>query len=172
MPSSSKTPSLGLNKWLGTDKPKKDDFNADNQKMDDAHKALAATVTANGQSLATHTGNTASHITAAERALWNSKDKMATGKYTGNGAASRKITLGFAPRAGFLYAVGEPVSFADCDAGNNNYLAGFISTSGSTYGITADSTGFTVTQHPAARPNGRTSKLNDASFTYIYTVWP
>lgn len=29
MPSSNKTP-LGLNQWIGTDKPKKDDFNADN----------------------------------------------------------------------------------------------------------------------------------------------
>lgn len=36
MPSSQKTSHLNLNSWSGADKPKMDDFNADNQKLDDA----------------------------------------------------------------------------------------------------------------------------------------
>lgn len=38
MPSTYKTPFLGLNRFIGSDKPKMDDFNRDTQKLDDKLK--------------------------------------------------------------------------------------------------------------------------------------
>lgn len=36
MPSTNKTPNLGLNQWLGTDKPKREDWNLDNSLTEQA----------------------------------------------------------------------------------------------------------------------------------------
>lgn len=41
MASTNKTPNLGLNLWLGTDKPEREDFNRDNQHLDDMAGEIA-----------------------------------------------------------------------------------------------------------------------------------
>lgn len=41
MSSSNKTSYLGLNQWTGDDKPKREDFNSDNEKVDLAYKLLS-----------------------------------------------------------------------------------------------------------------------------------
>lgn len=51
MASSNKTAALGLNRWTGADKPKMEDFNADNSKIDAAVAAIAPPV------IGTYTGN-------------------------------------------------------------------------------------------------------------------
>ena len=56
MSSTNKTTNLKLNDWVGTDVPQREDFNADNQRIDKA--------------IGDHTGNTTVHITQAERDLW------------------------------------------------------------------------------------------------------
>ena len=56
MSSTNKTTNLQLNDWVGTDVPQREDFNADNQRIDKA--------------IGDHTGNTTVHITQAERDLW------------------------------------------------------------------------------------------------------
>ena len=53
MSSTNKTTNLKLNDWVGTDVPQREDFNADNQRIDKA--------------IGDHTGNTTVHITQAER---------------------------------------------------------------------------------------------------------
>lgn len=171
MPSSNKTLSLGLNKWLGSDKPKKDDFNADNQKLDDAYKTMNTALTGATSSISGHTGNSGIHITAAERTAWNGKDKAVSGSYKGDGANSRKITLGFSPRFGFVYAENAAVIQMEFDNKNMNILSGFLGSGGSSLGLSVDSTGFTVTNNPTARPNGHTMRFNDSSYTYRYYVW-
>ena len=40
MPSTNKTPNLQLNNWVGSDRPKREDFNSDNTKIDTAYKSL------------------------------------------------------------------------------------------------------------------------------------
>lgn len=171
MPSSNKTLNLSLNKWLGSDKPKKDDFNADNQKLDDAWKTMNTTLTNASASINGHTGNTGIHITAAERAAWNGKDKFITGSYKGDGANTRKITLGFAPRFGYLYAENAAMIQMEFDNHNMNILSGAFSADGSSLGLSVDATGFTVTNNPTARPNGHTMRYNDTAYTYRYVVW-
>ena len=49
MSSTNKTTNLKLNDWVGTDVPQREDFNADNQRIDKA--------------IGDHTGNTTVHIT-------------------------------------------------------------------------------------------------------------
>ena len=48
---------MGLNQWQGTDVPKRNDFNTDNQKIEDF--------------VTTHTENTVLHTTQAEKNVWN-----------------------------------------------------------------------------------------------------
>jgi len=50
MPSSKKTPNLHLNKWLGSDKPKKDDFVEDNEILDQAIGDLRGRLGQTGES--------------------------------------------------------------------------------------------------------------------------
>ena len=57
MSSSAKTEKMGLNQWQGTDVPKRNDFNTDNQKIEDF--------------VTTHTENTVLHTTQAEKNVWN-----------------------------------------------------------------------------------------------------
>lgn len=180
MPSSNKTGHLGLNKWLGSDKPKKDDFNSDNTLVDAACKALAdqlGTVqtglsTAN-QNLLNHATNAASHVTSAERAAWNApRETMTTGTYTGNGAASRKITTNLNAKFGVLYAVGMAPVQADWNGDESKVYSGFFGTKGCSKGIAQDSTGFTVT-HTGVKPmDGCSYKLNESGVVYVYIAWP
>ena len=138
MPSSNKTSRLNLNHWQGADKPKREDFNADNTLVDAAYGALSASVadldaaqqqfksSAStslagldarcdniGSDLSAHKSDAAAHITAAERSSWNSLTGagagMETGVYTGTGTATLKIPMGFRPKCGFLFAAGSGI---------------------------------------------------------------
>lgn len=77
MSSTNKTTNLKLNDWVGTDVPQREDFNADNQRIDKA--------------IGDHTGNTAVHITQAERDLWGLPFYYYN--YFGNGKATRKVEV-------------------------------------------------------------------------------
>ena len=57
MASTNKTETLGLNQWIGSDKPKMEDFNSDNRLIDTA--------------LAGHRADQTVHVSAQERAAWN-----------------------------------------------------------------------------------------------------
>ncbi|MCL2056660.1 MAG: hypothetical protein FWH02_05510 [Oscillospiraceae bacterium] len=169
MPSSTKTPALNLNKWLGMDKPKKDDFNSDNQKLDDAAIEMDSRVSALDTLLTGHTGNIGAHVTPEEKASWGSG--FTIGTYQGDNAASRRIELGFAPRFGILFAAGASVVRVHMDTVNCNINSGYFSQQGCCEGISTDASGLTVSHHANARPNGHTLKLNDSGVTYVYIVW-
>jgi hypothetical protein len=171
MPSSNKTQHLNLNKWLGSDKPKKDDFNEDNQKVDSAWSGLNTALSTLQTAQSTHGGNGTIHLTAAERTAWNAKDKLSMGTYRGDGGGSRKITLGFRPRYGQVFAATASTVRVDFDSFNCNIYAGSFGTSGCSEGLSVDDTGFTVTHHATSRPNGHTLKYNDANYTYVYIAW-
>ena len=171
MPSSSKTANLQLNRWLGSDKPKKDDFNSDNEKLDAAYALMQGSVNGASQGLGAHSANAQAHITSAERANWNAKDQSAIGTYQGDGATTRKITTGFSVRFGVLYAVGRPPQSVEMDAMNCSVYSGFFGAQGATEGIAADATGFTVTNHSVNRPNGMTMRLNEPGVRYVYIAW-
>ena len=92
MSSTNKTTNLKLNDWVGTDVPQREDFNADNQRIDKA--------------IGDHTGNTTVHITQAERDLWGLPFYYYN--YFGNGKATRKVEVPspFRPRFAIVFADG------------------------------------------------------------------
>lgn len=179
MPSSNKTSRLGLNQWLGSDKPKKDDFNNDNRLLDaataDILTRLADAKTqadANARSLGDHAANTATHVSSAEKALWNApRETLTIGAYTGNGAMTRTISLGFRAAFGVLYAVGMGPVQADWSGYESRVYSGCFGESGCSRNIVLENNGFTVT-HNATRPlDGCSYKYNESGVTYVYAAW-
>ena len=81
MASTNMTEHLKLNQWIGSDKPKMADFNADNRKVD--------------QAVGSHTADQTMHLTEAERAAWN-KAIPIVGGYTGDGTPMRAVEMGVA----------------------------------------------------------------------------
>lgn len=118
MSSTNKT-SLGLNLWLGGDKPKREDFCSDNTIIDKA--------------ITTHTADEVSHICAQERENWN--NYIYTGVYYGDGQTYRSIETGcpFEPRAVLVFANGVPVHVRGSD--NDFYYTAYGTGGGSTMGL-------------------------------------
>lgn len=188
MPSSNKTAYLALNRWLGTDKPKKDDFNEDNRIVDAACQAAdsrlaeleaeqqgAAPVLAQAKQtasgLATHLANTAAHVTPEEKAAWSQGGGMVSGTYTGTGTTTRKVAMGFRPRFGMLYAVGKGIAEVDWNTEEVFVFAGLFGAEGSCQYITPEADGITVNHHYARPMNGSAYKFNESGTVYAYMVW-
>ncbi len=154
MPSSYKTEHLGLNRWIGSDKPKRADFNEDNILID----------TAFAEHLADHT----THTTQEEKQLWNTP--FAAGSYAGNNAAARTISLGFTPRAVCVSAVGVAPIGMNLN-GEVFVRSGFATAVGSTKAVELTQGGFLVHNATNAPPDGETPRLNMSDITYIYLAW-
>lgn len=196
MPSSNKTTNLQLNKWIGSDKPKKDDFNSDNQKVDMAYESMsqrlyqAETTAANNRqslqqsvdavdgrcntlnsTLNNHISNAVAHLTAAERTAWNAKDKFAMGTYTGTGASSISVNMGFQPRFGLVFAAGNGIAQSNWANQELNLYAGFFSASGCSKSISVTANGITLLHHNVAPSTGVAYRYNDAATTYVWVAW-
>lgn len=193
MPSTSKTGHLGLNRWIGTDKPKKDDFNGDNNRIDTACKAMAEQIAAlevGAGPLAAHLANTGVHTTSGEKAAWNAhrtdagvhvtaeekelwnSGAVLSGSYTGNGSGSRNLTFGFQPRFGLLYAVDRGPVHSDWSGYESKVYAGFFGKNGCSQNIALRTNGITLS-HNATKPiDGCSYKYNETGVTYIWAAWP
>lgn len=117
MPSSGKTEILGLNRFVGADKPKMDDVNHDNNQLE---KLVGG-----------HIQNASLHLTQSEKdGLGKSHFEIFT--YIGDDMPERTITLPFAPTFGIVYAnehpMVSPISGAQCI----DLIAGYISQEGCT----------------------------------------
>ena len=106
---SNQTSNYGLNQWGATDQVLRTDFNADNAKIDAALKALSNQVgsKANRSDLTAAVGrvsvveNGKADQSALEAAI-STIPRIVTGTYTGDGAMSKTISLGFTPKAVFV----------------------------------------------------------------------
>lgn len=159
MSSTNKTSNLQLNSWIGSDKPKREDFNSDNEIIDKA--------------IAQHVKDSVAHITLDERATWN--NYMFTGIYFGNGTTERVITTEcpFEARIGFVFANNRPTSIARfSDSKKNNYFGvfGFMANS---LGLKLDLGGksFTVEQSAYAMTSGEYGNYNESGVTYHYVMF-
>lgn len=151
MPSTYKTQHLGLNSYIGTDKPKRTDFNGDNERIDAA--------------IYEHTANGGIHVTAAEKQLWNAP--FVPGSYTGDGTASRTVALGFTPRVVLAAAAGCSPIGANTNA-EVLIRSGFATALGGTKGIEITQNGFIVKNAAYMPPDGETPKLNVNGTVYVY----
>lgn len=88
MPTSHKT-DLGLNAWIGSDKPMRADFVSDNQRLDSL--------------LSDHFSDLTAHLSDNDRIQLS--QGIVIGTYRGDGSAVRTVALPFVPRAAVVFRV-------------------------------------------------------------------
>lgn len=154
MASTNKTQHLQLNQWSLTDKPRMDDFNSDNLKLD--------------QSLGAHVTDGDIHITAAERTQWNTAPRIAAGTYTGNNSLSRTISVGFTPKFCIVFAQDEMPVDPINDSSVGEVFCAMAAASTGSYGLRITNGGFAITHHQATPIDRRYLRLNLSGTTYGY----
>ena len=151
MASTYKTNYLGLNKFVGSNKPKMDVFNFDNETLD--------------QKFQEHVQSSL-HITEEERQMLG-KANYVIGTYTGNGESPRTIDVGFDVEFGIIFALEEPISMLHASAGVTGIYAAFITQQGCSKGVYTTENGFIVQQTSINPPDGKKCMLNQSGSTYI-----
>ncbi len=155
MPTNHKT-GLGLNSWMGTDKPKRSDFVEDNMLLDTL--------------LTTHFNDKSAHLSVADRTLL--EQGVAVGTYTGNGQTSQEITLPFEARVVIVLLPQKPSILYKTSAGYTENDFGVATASGSTLGVTLQQAKLTVSQTQSAPASGGIlNNLNSASREYVYIAF-
>ena len=154
MPTNNKTQNLHLNSWLGTDKPKREDFVSDNEILDSTINA--------------HTTNTSIHLSAADRVkLESSRISFIT--LAGNGEATKHHTLDIVPKFVIVYLVGSP--FEEFDKTNNCMICNggicYGEGYGGTSGITLNDTTLTLRQSQSVPSTGPFMNLNQSGKQYF-----
>ncbi|MBR5272470.1 MAG: hypothetical protein IKU25_03635 [Clostridia bacterium] len=156
MSSNQKTPRLKLNVWDGSDKPKRADFNYDNETLD--------------TTLGEHLDNTEIHITSQERAKWDAP--FVIGTYQGNGANTRVINLDFTPSFLIVYANLIPWSVFNKDSNKVFSYGGFSTVWYSSPGIYLGENSFTVTDTPSnAVYSNFYPCMNTSGYRYQYIAF-
>ncbi len=107
-----------------------------------------------------HITNSAIHVTQADKDLWNAP--FTAGTYFGNGASTRTIAAGFAPRLAAVFAAQYPANTVSAC-----YWGLAVAGSG-TQGIELTGTGFKLLQGSAYEINDCLPKLNEAGVSYFY----
>lgn len=156
MPSTNKTPFLGLNRWQGDDKPKMNDFNTDNQIVD--------------ATMRQHVEDAARHLTAVEKAYLGS-GPLTTGSYTGNGNTTRMVPLGFRPRFVIVFADTYPLTFWNEGQGDNNGYCAMATNICGTIGIDLTADGFQVYHTNSGVSSYTSSRMNQTGVTYTYAAF-
>lgn len=117
MASTNRTPNLGLNSWIETDRPKRVDFVSDNNLIDSF--------------LGTHLNNTTAHLTQSEKDKVGEPFKVQI--LYGTGSSSTNMTFEFAPTMVIAFKISGPVFEYD---GTRNLINTAVATKrGSSYGI-------------------------------------
>ena len=175
MPSSEKTPALGLNRWRGSDIPMREDFVADNNILDSAIAALqqgGGSGSGNDPRLDTHIADQNVHLSAADRQALGAASAPLIGSYTGDGQIFQAIVLGFRPRMGMVFAVNRPL----IETGSNGLFqtsrAGILTNIGASRGIDSVATGFRAHQSASGTLTGADYQgLNQQGMEYVYIMW-
>lgn len=149
MASTNKTQNLNLNQWIGTDKPKRTDFNHDNSMIDNI--------------CGTHMNDKDIHILADERLFWNTQ--VVTGFYFGTGRPQMEILLGFTPKAVIVFAHDRTLGITD-----KFVYSGIATEYANTVGITTSENGFQISDSCETK-NGITATLNSQGENYSYIAF-
>lgn len=157
MPSSNKTQKLGLNSFVGSDKPKMDDFNYDNQKLDTA--------------LGGHLEAEQLHLKAGERERYLTQ-QVTLFPYTGNGSFTRVLELPFTPSFCLIYPVDSPLT--QNDVSNPAIvisMSGMVWPGGGTAGLTLSGSKLTLKEDPDSSVQAVRRKMNTYEQKYICLLW-
>ena len=174
---SNHTEHFSLNQWQADDQVLRTDFNEDNAKIDSALKVLAAAQAEKAEQtalVALAAGVAKKATTAALEALSKKLASMpclVTGTYTGDGAESRLISLGFQPKA-LLVMTDEGYSARPY---TDDYYGGLAlpgkpvclkTVYGTDYILTVESQGFRVYYNKS-----KYVFSNQKEFNYHYLAW-
>ncbi len=95
MPSTNRTPNLGLNSWIDSDRPKRIDFVSDNTIIDNY--------------VGGHIADTDVHLTAAEKARATEPFRIMV--LYGTGETSMSVNVGFNPAMVTVFRTGYPLGY-------------------------------------------------------------
>lgn len=156
MSSTYKTTYLGLNKFVGTDKPKMEDFNFDNEQLDSKFQEHI---------------ESGLHITEEERKLLG-KSSLVMGSYVGDGQEERMIPLEDEVELLFIFTVGEALTHVNGTI--TDIFSAVLTPLGCTAGASLTEGGFLVNQFPSAVApmDGNKALLNQSGKTYLYLAVP
>ena len=156
MPSTNKTTNLNLNQWIGTDKPKREDFVSDNNILD--------TVISN------HINNDDVHVTED---LSHLSSTMSLGMTFGTGEETQSIQMPFEPSMVIILAVSKPLveydTLEDCIKCNSGIA--LKSSYGSSSGVSLSGSQLTVQQTLSSPSGGVYYNLNNPAEMYIYAAF-
>lgn len=159
MSSTNKTENLKLNSWIGSDKPKRTDFNYDNEVLDKV--------------ITEHKEDTVSHVNSDERFRWD--NVMYEGTYFGDGQLERKIDTGcpFPARFGIIFANNRPPSIARFSTPQQTNYFGFFSLLACTSGIEFSDDMVTLTVRQTSMPviEKEYMNFNESGITYHYVMF-
>ncbi|MEF2562723.1 MAG: hypothetical protein UI647_08070 [Negativibacillus sp.] len=156
MSSSNKTGYLGLNQFVGSDKPKMEDFNADNRLLDEKMQQHVQSQL---------------HLTEQQKERLENLGYL-IGSYTGDGTAKRTISVAQTIGFGFVFMVGEGLHYAVTTLGENHIFSAVMTPQGCSKGVSIASGGFTVLQSGNSTPDGKKNMLNQSGKKYIYLILP
>ena len=153
MPSSGKTPNIGLNLWSGSDSPKMEDFNNDNTIIDSAIKALQDGQGGGGEE--------------------PSGLSLIIGTYRGNGADYYTLNVDPGLKFAVIFADLRPVVFVDSSDGNSAvYSIAFITPDGSTQGSSYSSGNNEILLLQETEGyGGSRMNMNQDGVTYCYALF-
>ena len=148
MASSGKTPRLELSLWEESDKPKREDFRGDNEKLE--------------EKVGGHMEDATLHLDEARRTFL--EEPYVLYGYQGNGTSTRTLTLPFAPAAVFIYNTGRPLGYYY--SGRIHCTAGFSwqGENSSTSGVKLNGAEMTVRE--VQETVMAYTHLNDSGFNY------
>lgn len=150
MAASEKTAVLGLSRWKGTDKPRRADFVADNDALE--------------EKVGGHLNDADLHLNADRAARLDTPWEARS--YTGNGAAQRAVLFGFTPRFAAVFAVGKGLCAPEGDC--IKQYAAFAQPGQSTEGIALNAIQVIVRQAASVPESGGVmAALNETGVTYI-----
>ncbi len=181
MSSTNKTEKLMLNLWEADDKPKRQDFNEDNIRLEAAitehsensslhvtealterMNTLEGAAAAAEEKIGAHAEDASIHMTAEQIAALGKKPQVY--RYTGDGSESRRHTLPFAPSVVIIFMnAAPPVNYGPhiiTGTGEGmNYFCGIVcqdsnSSLGSSFGLTINGKSFTTRQSQGPINNG------------------
>lgn len=156
MSASNRTETIGLNSWLGSDRPERADFNADNAIID--------------STLAEHFGDDC-HITDAEREKWNSPYYF--GVYFGDATLTRTIETDcpFTPNWGIVFKGNATPAITDFASSKNYNSFAIVSRRSSMLGVELSGTTLTVRQSGAALISNEYAAMNGLGDVYCYILF-
>lgn len=155
MPSIQKTEYMKLNRWSGTDIPKRQDFVNDNLIID--------------QTMQDHIQDMDAHLSDWDRTKLN--QIFFTGLYWGNGAENRDIILESAPAFLILYPCKYPMGKTEFQGEVHYNNFGFCTQGDGSFGISLRDATLTVTQYISPEYTYEMRRFNQSGVLYQYVAF-